>query len=210
MIWANANAQTNSASGCTAPSNTKMTVLVSNGYVSNVVVYTVGSGYVTTPTVSISTISVGANDPVGSINAAVVTTGEEQSSGGPISAKYISRRVTLKDEFDASDLKIVMNAYKPKGTNIHVYYKVKNADDPDDFDLRTYTLMSQETSAGRISKGKNDIQEFVYKTSGETAAYTSNRVRYEIFKTFAIKIALVADTTYDMPRIRDMRAIALD
>ena len=54
-----------------------------------------------------------------------------------------------------------MNAYKPKGTEIHVYYKVKNADDPDDFDLRTYTLMSQETSAGRISKGKNDIQEFV-------------------------------------------------
>jgi len=192
-------------SGCTSPSNTKMTVWKANGYVSNVVVYTAGSGYVTTPTVSISTIS-----GTGSVNAAVVTTGEEQSSGGPISAKYISRRVTLKDEFDASDLKIVMNAYKPKGTNIHVYYKVKNADDPDDFDLRTYTLMSQETSAGRISKGKNDIQEFVYKTSGETAAYTSNRVRYEIFKTFAIKIALVADTTYDMPRIRDMRAIALD
>ena len=182
-----------------------MTVLKANGYVSNVVVYTAGSGYVTTPTVSISTVS-----GTGSVNAAVVTTGEEQSSGGPISAKYISRRVTLKDEFDASDLKIVMNAYKPKGTEIHVYYKVKNADDPDDFDLRTYTLMSQETSAGRISKGKNDIQEFVYKTSGETTAYTSNKVRYETFKTFAVKIALVADTTYDMPRIRDMRAIALD
>ena len=205
LIWANANAQSNSVSGCTSPSNTKMTVLKANGYVSNVVVYTAGSGYVTTPTVSISTVS-----GTGSVNAAVVTTGEEQSSGGPISAKYISRRVTLKDEFDASDLKIVMNAYKPKGTEIHVYYKVKNADDPDDFDLRTYTLMSQETSAGRISKGKNDIQEFVYKTSGETTAYTSNKVRYETFKTFAVKIALVADTTYDMPRIRDMRAIALD
>ena len=103
-----------------------------------------------------------------------------------------------------------MNAYKPKGTDVHVYYKVKNADDPDDFDVKNYTLMSQETSAGRISKGKDDIQEFVFKTSGETTAYTSNKVRYETFKTFAVKIALVANTAWDMPRVRDMRAIALD
>jgi hypothetical protein len=70
--------------------------------------------------------------------------------------------------------------------------------------------MTQETSAGTISKGKNDIQEFQFKTSDETTAYTSNNVRFETFKTFAIKIALVADSTYDMPRVRDMRAIALD
>ena len=70
--------------------------------------------------------------------------------------------------------------------------------------------MTQETSAGTISKGKEDIQEFIYQTPAETAAYTSNSVRYETFKTFAVKIALTADTTYDMPRVKDMRAIALD
>ena len=161
-------------------------------------------------TPSISTISVGADNPTGSINAAVVCTGEEKPSGGPIKSKYVSRRVTLKDEFDASDLKIVLNAYKPKGTDVHVYYKVKNVDDPEDFDLKNYTLMSQETSAGTISKGKDDIQEFIYKSSGETTAYTSNKVRYETFKTFAVKIALVANNCWDMPRVRDMRAIALD
>jgi len=173
-------------------------------------VYTTGSGYKESPTVTISTISTGTDTPTGSINAAVVCTGEEKSSGGPIAAKYISRRVTLKDGFDAADLKVIVNAYKPKGTDVHVYYKVKNVDDPDDFDLKNYVLMSQETTAGTISKGKNDIQEFIYKTSGETTAYTSNSVRYETFKTFAVKIALVANTTYDMPRVRDMRAIALD
>ena len=204
LIWANANAQANANSGVTG-SNTKMTVLIANGYVSNVVVVGAGSGYTQNPTVSVSTVS-GA----GSINAEVQCTGEEKNSGGPISAKYISRRVTLKDGFDASDLKIILNAYKPLGTNVHVYYKVKNADDPDDFDMKDYILMTQETSSGTISKGKDDIQEFVYKTSTETTAYTSNNVRYETFKTFAVKIALVADTTYDMPRVKDMRAIALD
>jgi hypothetical protein len=209
LIWANPNAQLNAVTGMAA-SNTKMTVLVSNGYVSNVVVYTTGSGYTQNPTVSITASSVGTDNPTGSINSAVVCTGEEKPSGGPITSKYISRRVTLKDEFDASDLKIVLNAYKPKGTDVHVYYKVKNGDDPEDFDLKNYILMTQETTAGRISKGKDDIQEFIYKTSGETTAYTSNKVRYETFKTFAVKIALVANNCWDMPRVRDMRAIALD
>jgi len=204
LIWANPNAQTNAVTG-QAGSNTKMTVLVANGHVSNVVVVDTGSGYKTNPTVAISTVS-GA----GSINSAVQCTGEERNSGGPISAKYISRRVTLKDGFDASDIKIIVNAYKPLGTNVHVYYKVKNGDDPDDFDMKNYILMTQETSTGTISKGKEDIQEFIFKTPNETTAYTSNSVRYETFKIFAVKIALVADTTYDMPRVKDMRAIALD
>jgi len=204
LIWANPNAQTNAVTGL-AGSNTKMTVLVANGYVSNVVVVDTGSGYTQNPTVTMSTVT-GA----GSINTAVQCTGEERNSGGPISAKYISRRVTLKDGFDASDIKIIINAYKPLGTDVHVYYKVKNGDDPDDFDLKNYILMTQETSSGTISKGKEDVREFIYQTPAETTAYTSNSVRYETFKTFAIKIALVADTTYDMPRVKDMRAIALD
>ena len=71
-------------------------------------------------------------------------------------------------------------------------------------------VMTQETSSGTISKGKEDIQEFIFKTPNETTAYSSNNIRYETYKVFAIKIALVADTTYDMPRVKDMRAIALD
>jgi hypothetical protein len=205
LIWANANAMANVYTSGHAYSNTKMTVNIANSYVSNVVVTVAGSGYTQNPTVNISSIT-GA----GSINSAVQCTGEERNSGGPISAKYISRRVTLKDGFDASDLKIIINAYKPLGTNVHVYYKVKNGDDPDDFDMKNYILMTQETSAGTISKGKEDVKEFIYQTPAETTAYTSNSVRYETFKTFAIKIALVADTTYDMPRVKDMRAIALD
>ena len=207
LIWANANAMANVyGQSATEPySNTKMIVNKANGYVSNVVIHTAGSGYVQNPTITMATVS-----GTGSINAAVQCTGEERNSGGPIAAKYISRRVTLKDGFDASDLKVILNAYKPLGTNIHLYYKIKNADDPDDFDLKDYTLMTQETSSGTVSKGKEDIQEFIYKTPSESVAYTSNKVRYETFKTFAIKIALVANTYYDMPKVKDMRAIALD
>ena len=70
--------------------------------------------------------------------------------------------------------------------------------------------MSQETSAGTFSRGEEDFQEFVYKTVNETAEYSSGGALYETFKTFSIKISMVANTTYDMPRVKDLRAIALD
>ncbi|MBF83857.1 MAG: hypothetical protein CL489_05205 [Acidobacteria bacterium] len=211
-IWASANAQSQdygAFTGVTA-SDTKMVVHKANGYISNVIVHSSGSGYVTNPTITLSTIVVGPNNPTGAVDATAIVSGEEKADGGPIGAKYISRRVTLKDGFDASDIKVIINAYKPIGTEIHVYYKVKNSDDPDDFDKKSYTLMNQETSAGTRSKGKDDHQEFIFKTADESIAYISNKVRFETFKVFAIKIALLASTTHDMPRIRDMRAIALD
>jgi len=207
LLWANPNAQTNAATGlATSCSNTKMQVLVSNGYVSNVVVVNTGTGYTENPTISIT----GLTPVTGSINAAVQCTGEERDSGGPITSKYISRRVTLKDGFDASDLKVVLSAYKPKGTDIHVYYKAKAESDPQEFDSKNYTLMEQETSPGTVSIGRDDFQEFIYKTKKETTGYTSNNALYETFKTFSVKISYVANTTYDMPRVKDMRAIALD
>ena len=183
-----------------------MQVLVSNGYVSNVVVVNTGTGYTENPTISIT----GLTPVTGSINAAVQCTGEERDSGGPITSKYISRRVTLKDGFDASDLKVVLSAYKPKGTDIHVYYKAKAESDPQEFDSKNYTLMEQETSPGTVSIGRDDFREFIYKTKKETTGYTSNNALYGTFKTFSVKIAYVANTTYDMPRVKDMRAIALD
>ena len=183
-----------------------MQVVIANGYVSNVVVVDTGSGYTKNPSISIT----GIPAVTGSINAAVQCTGEERNSGGPITAKYISRRVTLKEGFDASDMKVVVSAYKPKGTDIHVYYKVHSEADPQEFDLKNYTLMEQETTPGTFSRGKEDFQEFVYKTVNETAEYSSGGALYNSFKTFSVKISMVANTTYDMPRVKDLRAIALD
>ena len=107
-------------------------------------------------------------------------------------------------------MKVVLSAYKPKGTNIHVYFKPHSASDPQEFDLKNYILMDQETSPGTYSWGEEDFQEFIFKTKKESASYTSGNILYETFKTFSIKIAYVADSTYDMPRIKDLRAIALD
>ena len=163
-----------------------------------------GSGYLTTPTITISSPWEGSSVATANI------TGEDSSTGGNINTKYISRRVTLEDGFDSSDLKIIMNAYKPLGTGIHVYYKVKSDEDPADFDKKGYVLMSQETANTVYSLGEEDTKEFVYQTSDESISYTSANVEYDKFKTFAVKIALTSNNAAVVPKVRDMRAIALD
>ena len=136
--------------------------------------------------------------------------GEDTSSGGNINTKYISRRVTLEDGFDARDLKVIVNAYKPLGTGIQVYYKVKADEDPDDFDTKSYVLMSQETPSSLYSGALEDIKEYTFKTTDEKITYSSGNADYDKFKTFSIKIALTSNTASTVPRVRDMRAIALD
>ena len=113
-------------------SNTFMLVGTVTGAVSNVVpslanglISTAGSGYLTTPTVTITAPNVSEQAAV----AVATVVGEDSTSGGNVNAKYITRRVTLEDGFDAADIKVILNAYKPLGTNLYLYYKVKAEDD---------------------------------------------------------------------------------
>ena len=163
-----------------------------------------GTGYLTSPTITISAPNSGTS------GASAIVTGEDSASGGNINTRYISRRVTLEDGFDASDLKIIINAYKPVDTGIEVYYKVKADEDSQDFDEKGYTLMSQETANTVYSLSEDDTKEYVYQSANESIEYTSGGAKFDRFKTFAIKIALTSTNAAVVPKVRDMRAIALD
>jgi hypothetical protein len=191
-----------SNSQVTVGSNTFMAVNVVTGIVANVVPIVTGSGYLTTPTVTLSTNA--------TTNSTANIVGEDSSSGGNINAKYISRRVTLEDGFDASDLKVILNTYKPLGTGVHLFYKVKGETDPEDFDSKDYVLMTQETPSTIYSGNEGDIKEYIYKTSGEEIKYTSNGVNYDTFKSFAVKAVMTSNNVTVVPKIRDIRIIALD
>jgi hypothetical protein len=158
-----------------------------------------GSAYYETPTVSFS---------AGAATATIQN--ELATTGGNAKARYISRRVSLEDGFDAQDIKIWLNAYKPKDTDIKVYYRVHNSEDPQDFEDKPYVLFVQETDANLISANENDIKEYVFRTSASNISYTSSGVTYDTFKTFAIKIVLGSASTSVVPKVKDMKTIALD
>ena len=109
-----------------------------------------------------------------------------------------------------------MDAYKPRGSNIHAYYKVLSSDDSESFDDKSWILMNQQTASGTYSMNENDFKRFEFKTYDEKISYlATSGAKYERFRTFAIKIVMTLDRTSQdsfigIPKISNLRAIALD
>lgn len=168
-----------------------------------------GTGYETSPTFTI----VDANTTPGT-GATVSYNGENSKSGGNSVVRYITRKINLADGFDSGDLRVYITAYKPSGSNTRVYYKLLSVSDPEVFEDKNYQLMTQLNNTNFISTNYADYREISYApglsgTANNSVSYASGTTSYSNFRTFAIKIVLSSESTTDVPKVRDFRAIAL-
>lgn len=175
----------------------------SAGYITSVQFVSGGSGYYDNVSVK-----VGANS-----NTISLAT-ETASRGGPAQAKYISRTVALAAGFDANDLRVFITAYKPTGTDIQVYYKVKASQDPSDFKTSTWTRMLTDNYLDSYEGDYTSAREYEFVAPdteyGYTGiTYTKDSATYTNFNQFAIKIVLLTNDSRKYPIVYDMRAIAL-
>ena len=141
-----------------------------------------------------------------------LSTNEDAAAGGDATARYITRRVTLKDGFDATDLQVSLVANRQAGSSIKVYYKVLSQFDTEVFDNRPWTLMTEGTQEINSVSGSDDISEYLeleFNPSGANTNYTVGSVSYDSFKTFAIKIVMNSNDTTKVPLIKDLRVVAL-
>lgn len=146
-------------------------------------------------------------------------TGEDGVNGGNALAKYITRRVTLEEGLDAEDLNVYLDAYKPPGTQLYVYCKLHNASDDETFEEKNWILMEQETSGDTYSTPQNfdDQKEFKYIIPSSQLTGDNGEVQYTNgaggtftgYLTFAVKVVMTASVSSDVPRITDVRVIAL-
>ena len=164
-------------------------------------------------------------------------TDENRNVEGAASSKYISRTVELADGLDADDIKIWLTAYKPPTSNITVYAKFKNSADATPFDQIPWTKLQSEDRTNFTSSNANrfDFREFQYSlgttgfqsdgttvvtsaTAGGSAILESGTTFkyidaggavYTDYKYFAVKIVLTSAGHDKIPRVKDMRAIAL-
>ena len=181
------------------------------GIIQSVYLTSVGSGYITTPTITITD----ANTIPGT-GASVTFTGETSKSGGPATAKYVTKKVILDPGYDAGDMNVYLTAYRPVNTDINVYYKILNRNDTQNFNDGSWQLMTKINSSGSTySATRSDLYEFSFApgTSGTSQGYVSytstNGQSYTSFSQFAIKVVLTStDSTYT-PFLTDIRAIAL-
>lgn len=164
-------------------------------------------------------------------------TDENTNVAGAASSKYISRTVELADGLDADDLKIWLTAYRPPGSEITVYGKFKNSADSTEFDQIPWTKLQPEDKTNFTSANNNrfDFKEFQYSLgttgfqsdgttvtstataggsaileSGTTFKYIDTEgAIYTNYKYFAVKIVMTSTGPHRIPRVRDMRALAL-
>jgi hypothetical protein len=126
---------------------------------------------------------------------------------------------------------VYLTAYKPSGSDVFVYYKILHAEDNDTFEQTRWIPMDRVVSEGftsaavySSSSNRNDFLELVYDVPTYSNGYRSGanttnskiieyrnsaRARFVGYKYFAIKIVLVNQNSSNPPRVRDLRAIAL-
>lgn len=165
-----------------------------------------GSGYLEAPSITISDTSPGVT-----VNAQAIVSGEDATFGGNAKARYLTRKITLADGFDAGDLRVFVRANRPQGTDIAVYYKVLSAADSDYFYEKTWQRM--DLVQDRYSADQDRMVELLYRpniTSGKLS-YIEDGIEYPLggkFKHFAIKIVLLSKDTTVVPYVKNFRAIA--
>jgi len=150
----------------------------------------------------------------GNITASAVVTlnSEFDSEGGPCLARYITKPITLADGFDAGDIRVFLSANKPAGTEVEVFYKILSSSDITPFKERPYQKMEIYNPTVSPSINTEEFREYEYRpsiTSDEISYISDNGVTYDSFKTFSIKVLMTSEDPSVIPRVKDLRIIAL-
>lgn len=153
------------------------------------------------------------------------TVDEAATQGGQLFNKYISKIVTLADYQDAEDMNVFLTAYRPPETDVKVWIKLLNGEDSDPMSQKVWIEM--EKSYGGDSTyasiaNKNDFKEYKYllpaqtvntgglnATNGIFTYKNSADVTFSTFKSFQIKVGLLGNNSAVVPRVADLRTVAL-
>jgi hypothetical protein len=86
----------------------------------------------------------------------------EVNGTGIAAARHISKKVTFQTGRFAEDIRMFITAYRPLGTDIKIYARVHNSQDPEAFDDKAWTPMNYVINAGAYSSSedKTDFIEY--------------------------------------------------
>ena len=141
-------------------------------------------------------------------------------SGGNLSNKYISKTVTLAEGQDAEDIRVVLSAYRPPTTDVRVWVKLLNGEDSDTFAninwIELTKLYESENIYSSLSN-RDDFREYEFGLStsyltgplGQVQYTNSSGIIFTGYKYFAVKIGLMASNSAVIPRVADLRTLAL-
>jgi hypothetical protein len=169
-----------------------------------------GGGYIVTPNITISEASAPSN-------ATALINGETNQFGGNGKMRYITRHLTLANGFDAGDIVVYMDAIRPQGTDIRVYYKVLSSIDTQTLDDKQWQILT--LSADVFSPDQKTPVQLTFNTGvnnygipNGSVVYTLNGIQYPIggkFASYQLKIVGFAKDSTVPPVILNWRGIAV-
>lgn len=95
-------------------------------------------------------------------------TGENTDYGNAY-AKHITKKVTFANNKFAEDLVVFLTAYRPANTELKVFARIHNSEDPEAFDDKDWTLLDQIDGIGVYSSPDNQ-KDYIELTYGFPAA----------------------------------------
>lgn len=107
-------------------------------------------------------------------------TNEDQPSGGNLLNKYISKITTLADGQDAEDLIVNLTAFRPIGTDVKVWAKMKPDEDVSVFRQQDWIELEASANVFSSSTSDTDFKELnynipsVYKDGNSVFQYVKN------------------------------------
>jgi hypothetical protein len=85
---------------------------------------------------------------------------DEHTRYGNAASKYISKKVVLADGQEAESLNIYLTAYRPVETNVEVYAKFLNNEDPQPFDDKVWTKLQYANNSNFIYSSQTNTSDF--------------------------------------------------
>ena len=145
--------------------------------------------------------------PIFDVESMNLVTVKNSSSGGT----YISKVVHLDEHQKSKDIRVFLDAYKPYGNIIDVYYKIGNSNDVLDFESKAWNALELIQPKNKHSKNIEDYFEMEF---GNLNGINFAQEQFNTFDMFAIKVELKNDGvnfTDDQyfPKVKDLRAVAL-
>lgn len=148
------------------------------------------------------------------------TSGETNPTGGSIFNKYISKTITLADGQDAEDILVSLTSYRPPSTDVKIWVKILHAEDGETFAQKNWIELEKQGD-GDITyssvSNRNDFKEYTYKfptsymtgINGAVLYTNASATEFSGFKYFAVKIGLTGTNAAVVPRVADLKCIAL-
>ena len=126
---------------------------------------------------------------------------ETDPVGGTSLAKHITQPVTLAN--GATGIKVLFAGHRPAAAHFDTYFRTTTAGTDSDILEKSFVKATVDTQMPN-DKRDNEFHEYQYTIGGDFASTLQE------FSKYQIKIVMESTSSSNIPRIRDLRTIALN